>query len=300
MAIQVMASRVLAPNGGYHRRSAFAALRSHAIPGLDVVDATAWTLSRAVRTPAGPAAVTVSLRDDSVELNCSGPALEFAAAAVRHWLDLDTDVAAVDALLSQDPVLAPLVSARPGLRLFGHPDPFECAIATVLGQQVSTAAARTFTGRVVSAYGEHLDSTTLFPRPQVLAAQTPDELQAAIRVTRARARTVHALAAAVADGDVVLDRTAEPAEFRRTLLAVPGIGPWTSEYLAVRVLADTDAYPAGDLVLRRALGVETAAQATAVAHGWRPYRAYALYHLWAHAAYDRLPSVTGAPAGLAS
>ena len=295
-----MAAQLLTPNGGYHPRSAFAALQSHAIAGLDVVDAATRTLSRALRAPAGPGVVTLVLGRDTVEVTCSGPDLEYAAAAVRRWLDLDTDVSAVDAVLGRDPVLAPLVSARPGLRLFGHPDPFECAIATVLGQQVSTAAARTFTGRVVTAYGEHLDSIALFPRAETLAGQTPDQLQAAIRVTRARARTVHALATAVADGDVVLDGAADPAGFRRALLAVPGIGPWTSEYLAVRVLADSDAFPAGDLVLRRALGVETAAEATALALGWRPLRAYALFHLWAHAAYDRLPSVAGDPAGLAS
>ena len=136
-----------------------------------------------------------------------------------------------------------------------------------------------------AAYGTPLDSLVAFPDPHVLAAAGPDAIRAVTGVTGARARTVHALAAALADG-LDLDAAATAAgpaqEAHAELLALPGIGPWTADYVALRVFGDSDAFLPSDLVLRRALGNVPAREAAARAQAWRPWRGYALLHLWTH------------------
>ncbi|MFD6860276.1 DNA-3-methyladenine glycosylase family protein [Rhodococcus sp. NPDC060090] len=265
------------------------ALRSHTVAGHERHNAQTGTHSRAVRGRGGPAVVSVMFENDPEPAHITAridatddrdvPALE---RSITAWLDLDAEPAAIDAVLGTDPLLAPFVSARPGLRVLGATDWFATAVQTVLGQQVSLAAASTFASRLVAAYGEPApDGLRCFPTPQRLAAADPDELKATVRVTGARSRTVHALATAAADG---LDAT-RTADFRTELLALSGIGPWTVDYLSLRALGDRDAYPSGDLVLRRALGGVTAGEATARAEAWRPWRAYAVSHLWTHAAY---------------
>ena len=259
-------------------------LAAHAVPGLEV-SPPGGGHTRVVRAPGGPAVVSVALDDAPREVSCevrggnSGD-LPHIVATVRRWLDLDADPAAVAAALRADPLLAPLVAARPGLRILGSTDGFETVVLTVLGQQVSLAAARTFAGRLVAAFGRPApEGFTAFPEPGDIADADPARLRAALGVTGARARSVHAVAVAVAEG-LDLGPDAEPAATRERLLALPGIGPWTADYVAVRVLGDRDAFPAGDLVLRRALGVATAREAEARAEAWRPWRAYALVHLW--------------------
>ncbi|MHA7174198.1 DNA-3-methyladenine glycosylase family protein [Arthrobacter monumenti] len=262
------------------------ALAAHAIPGMECADPAGLAHSRTIKTSSGPAVVKVSFQvPGQVELEIQLPPAQVPEGEieriVRRWLDLDTDPVPVDAALIKHRVLEPMVSARAGLRVLGSVDPFETAVLTVLGQQVSLAAARTFGGRLVEAFGTDASGgLRTFPDPEVLAAIPPQELQAAIRITGARSRTVNALASAVAVGELRLQHDADPAETRASLLKVPGIGPWTADYLAIRVLADRDAYPSGDLVLQRALGVKTAREAAAMSEPWRPYRAYALFHLW--------------------
>lgn len=277
-------------------------LRAHAIPGSEVIDGDSYTrlLPLAAGSggtgpvASGPLAVTVTLAADAVLATIdSDDDTEVAAAveALSAWLDLGHDPRALGSALAGDPVIGPLIRARPGLRVLGSLDGFETAIMTVLGQQISLAAARTFGGRLVAAFGEPGPAgLRSFPRPQALAAVEPERLQAAIGLTGARARTVHALARACAEG-LELSAGASPAEFRAELLALPGIGPWTVDYLSVRVLGDRDAFVPGDLVLRRALSAISgqavdAKQAAVASEAWRPYRAYALLHLWSSAAYD--------------
>lgn len=221
----------------------------------------------------------------ALELTASGVRVTTTDTAVlplvRAWFDLDSDVEAIGAALARDPLLAPMVAARPGLRATKYAEPFEAAVMAVLGQQVSVAAARTFGGRVVTAFGsEGEEGLRSFPTPEALLAGPIEELRAAIGVTRARAATVRAVAAAFADG-LVLDRAGDLPEQRRLLLAIPGIGPWTADYLGLRLLGDPDAFPAGDLVLRRALGGISTAAADAASQAWRPHRAHAAFHLWA-------------------
>ena len=287
----------LAVEGDYDPAHAVGLLAAHSVPGAELTDVAASTHSRVVDLggagadgAARLARLDVHFGADVVEVDVVpahgldlGPAdLDRAGALTRRWLDLDGDTAAVQAALGADPVLGPLVRARPGIRVTGSPDGFETAVMTVLGQQVSLAAARTFTGRLVAAHGVDVPGTGLrrFPRAEALAAVDVDELRAAVGVTNARARTLSALATVVADG-LVISPDVDLADARRRLLAVPGIGPWTVEYLAVRALADRDAWPAGDLVLRRVLDGATTKEAEAASAPWSPFRAYALFHLWA-------------------
>lgn len=260
-----------------------AMLAAHAVPGVESCDQAAGQHRRLLSLRSGPAAVSVGVERAGVrvEIDSTEPAVRAQVdARVRRWFDLDADLGPVRRVLAADPRLAPLVAARPGLRVLEYPDPVEAAVMAVLGQQVSVAAARTFGGRLVTAYGApHPSGLTAFPTPQRLVAAEPEELRAAVGVTRARGRTLQAVARAF------LEHAGDGTPTRAQLLALPGVGPWTADYLAVRSAGDRDAFTPGDLVLRRALGRIDTRAAAARAEVWRPYRAYALFHLWVAAAY---------------
>ncbi|GAA3803030.1 DNA-3-methyladenine glycosylase family protein [Cellulomonas soli] len=276
---------------------ALASLAAHAVPGVETVDRSAGTVRRLVDLGEGPVVVHVTLHDGLVSATVDdegavhptrAPAPRTAAldALLRRWFGLDDDLGAVRSALGGDALIGPLLSVRPDLRVLGHPDGFEAAVTTVLGQQVSLAAARTFGGRLAQAYGTpHAGSGLVtYPDAGTIARVDPVDLQAVLRVPHSRARTVHALATACSRG-LALTPGSDHAEVRRQLLALPGVGPWTVEYLAVRVLADRDAWPSGDLVLRRALGGTDAAGTERAAEAWRPWRAHAAFHLWTATAY---------------
>jgi AraC family transcriptional regulator of adaptative response / DNA-3-methyladenine glycosylase II len=203
----------------------------------------------------------------------------------RQLLDLDVDPAAVADVLGADPVLAPIVAANPGLRVPGTLDGWEIAVRAVLGQQVSVTAARTLAGRLARSLGTPLDEperdlTHLFPRPEAVAEADLGTLG----ITRARADTLRGLAGAVANAEVALDRGVNREEVEERLLALPGIGPWTASYIAMRALGDPDAFLPGDLGVRRAaeaLGLDAnPRRLAAYAERWRPWRAYAVLYLW--------------------
>lgn len=264
-------------------------LSAHAVPGLEYCDAPGLRHRRTISAASGPGAVEVGFADPrSLDLTldlastADAPAAE---AAVRRWLDIDAPVGRIEAHLGQFPLLAPMVAQRPGLRALGALDGFEAAVMTVLGQHVSVAAARTFGGRLVARYGaDGRAGLRIFPTAALIAATAPPDLQAAVGVTHARARTLQALCEAVASEALVLDPGADPAAARERLLALPGIGPWTADYLALRVFGDADAFPADDLVIKRILGASRASEARALAEPWRPYRGYAVIHLWTSSA----------------
>ncbi len=200
------------------------------------------------------------------------------SARARLVLGLDQDAERVGEALSADPLLAPLVEARPGLRIAGAWDGFELAVRAVLGQQVSVAAGRGLAERLALRHGEPLREPVdglerLFPTAERLATAEISGMPAT------RARALRALAAAVSRG-LAIDERQDLAAVRAALLDLPGIGPWTVEYVAMRALRDPDAFPSGDLVLRNALGAVSAREALARAESWRPWRAYAAMHLW--------------------
>jgi 3-methyladenine DNA glycosylase/8-oxoguanine DNA glycosylase len=261
-------------------------LRAHAIAGAEVVEGD--TIRRLIDTPSGPVEVAVTLTPESVRATIgSMDAADVAevTTVIRRWFDLDLDPAAVAAVLGTDPVVGPLVDARPGLRVVGSANGFETAVMAVLGQQVSLARARALGAMLVDAYGEPGPAgLRVFPSAAALASVPLDELRATLRLTGMRALALHSLAAAGASG-LELSPEADHAQARAELLALPGIGPWTADYLAVRVLGDRDAFTAGDLVLKRALGRASTREAESASQAWRPYRAYALFHLWTATSY---------------
>jgi AraC family transcriptional regulator, regulatory protein of adaptative response / DNA-3-methyladenine glycosylase II len=274
-------------------------LARRAVPGVERVDARGY--ARTVACADGRAVICVRPlpRANALELRVSGapPAtlLQISAAA-RRVFDLAADPARISAELADDALVGPLARRRPGLRIAGAWDPFECAVRAVLGQQVSVAAGRTFAQRLVERAGVPIESvadglTHLFPSAAAVAAADLD----GIGLTRARAATLRSLAQAVLAGRV--DFSAAPEVVTGALAEVPGIGAWTAQYVALRALGEPDAMPAGDLVLRRVAAAGAAPLSTQAlelrACAWRPWRGYAVMHLW------RAAGATATPARIA-
>jgi AraC family transcriptional regulator, regulatory protein of adaptative response / DNA-3-methyladenine glycosylase II len=277
----------------------FGHLVATAVPGVEE-----WrdgSYRRTLRLPHGPGVVALRPCPDYVDCQLALTDLRDLAMAIsrcRRLLDLDADPVAVCDQLRQDEVLAPLVDKAPGRRIPRTVDAAEFAIRAVIGQQVSTAAARTHAARLAVRYGEPIDDpggglTRLFPDMAVLA-QADEETVLAMPQTRKR--TLIALAAAIAEGDVDLAAGADWQVAREQLAAVPGLGPWTIEVIAMRGLGDPDAFPATDLGVRqaaRALGLPGSPAALIKRAGpWRPWRGYAVQYLWATSdhAINRLPA----------
>ncbi|MGZ4649786.1 MAG: AlkA N-terminal domain-containing protein [Kineosporiaceae bacterium] len=255
-------------------------LRARAVPSVE--EPTLDGLRRTVPTRHGPGVADLRPGAGHVSARLHLPDLADLGAVVaglRRLLDLDADPVAVDAVLSSDPALAPLVAARPGLRVPGAVDGFELGVRAVLGQQVSVAGARTLAGRMARALGEPLSGfehaapalTHAFPTADAVAGSDLADLG----LTGMRVRALRELAAEVASGALLLDPGADRQEVRARLTAIPGVGAWTAEYVAMRALADPDAWPAGDLVLRRRLAAREGDP-----DRWRPWRAYGALHLW--------------------
>jgi AraC family transcriptional regulator, regulatory protein of adaptative response / DNA-3-methyladenine glycosylase II len=201
----------------------------------------------------------------------------------RRMFDLDADPMAIAAALRGDPLLAPLVRRHPGVRVPGAWSGYELGVRAILGQQVSVAAATTLAGRLVEAFGRRVDGedgdrtpTHLFPTAEVVA-DAPVER---VGLPTARARAIRGFADAVAAGRVSFGVDADPADVRRALRSLPGIGDWTAEYIALRALGDPDAFPSSDLGLLRAAGLSSPRALAERAEAWRPWRAYAAIHLW--------------------
>jgi len=250
---------------------------------------------RSLSLPHGTGVVELRPLDGHVQARYWLADLRDLAAAMQRsktLLDLDSDPQAVAEALGADALLGPLVRADPGRRVPGHVDGHELAVRAVLGQQVSLAGAATLAARLVSAYGRPLERplgsvTHVFPSAEALAGADPERLA----MPAGRRRTLLALAAALARGEIVLDAGVDRGEARGRLLALPGVGPWTADYIAMRALRDPDAFLASDLGVRHALeqlGQDgRPAAAERLAERWRPYRAYAVQHLWAQLAASR-------------
>ncbi|WP_420079106.1 AlkA N-terminal domain-containing protein [Streptomyces sp. JL4002] len=265
----------------------FGHLAATAVPGVEEWRDGAYR--RTLRLPHGTGVVALTPRPDHIGCRLALTDLRDLTIAIsrcRWMLDLDADPEAVDGQLRSDPLLAPLVAKAPGRRVPRTVDAAEFAVRAVLGQQVSTAAARTHAARLVTAYGERVEDplgglTHLFPSPQALAGLDPESLA----LPRSRRATLTTLVSALAGGSLPLGIDSDWEEARARLAALPGFGPWTTEVIAMRALGDPDAFLPSDLGVRRAaqgLGLpSTPAALTARAAGWRPWRAYAVQYLWA-------------------
>jgi AraC family transcriptional regulator of adaptative response / DNA-3-methyladenine glycosylase II len=265
-------------------------LARRAVAGVE--EALEGAYRRSLRLPHGGGVVELRPLEGHVEARYWLDDLRDLAAAMqrsRALLDLDSDPHAVLQALGGEELLGPLVRAAPGRRVPGHVDGHELAVRAVLGQQVSVAGARRLAARLACDYGEPLKRpigavTHLFPSAQALAEADPERLA----MPGARRRALLGLAAALAAGEPSLDAGADRERARGRLLALPGIGPWTADYIAMRALRDPDAFLPSDLGVRHALeqlgqdGRPTAAER--LAERWRPYRAYAVQHLWAQLA----------------
>lgn len=257
-------------------------LAGRAIPGVEDVTPAAYRRTIAGENGPGILEVAPVPGRDYLLMKVSLPELNGAIGLVdrvRRMFDCGADPAVIGAHLGADPLLKPLVARRPGLRLPSAWDPFEMTVRAILGQQISVAGATTIAGRLVERLGTPLASpsgnlTHVFPSPDRVARGD----LAGIGLTAKRAGTVKYLASEIAAGRLVLDAPLGIDEFAARMVALPGIGPWTAQYVAMRALGEPDGFPASDLGLKHAApGVDLALRAEA----WRPWRSYAALHLWA-------------------
>lgn len=271
--------------------SLLAFFAARAVPGVESIDGGAYR--RTVVIDGQPGAIELRNDGSNMLLAMHGvgtPHIFGIVQRCREMFDLDAPMQEIADVLARDPMLGGLLRENPGVRVPGTWDGFELAVRAVLGQQISVRAATTIAGRIAGTYGESAADhgiaglTHLFPVPERLARARFKN----IGVTRARAATLRRLAQFVADGSLVFDGSQEPAAFRDSLLAIPGIGEWTAEYIAMRALKNPDAFPAADLGLLRAFdrpGRERLkpAQLEEISQAWRPWRAYAALLLWGSA-----------------
>jgi AraC family transcriptional regulator of adaptative response / DNA-3-methyladenine glycosylase II len=263
-------------------------LRERSIDGVEeVIDGS---YRRSVWTSRGPVVVRLTPRDDEVRLDVQAehdvaPDLDGIVAAAKDAFDLDADPDAVDETLGRDEVLAPLVEARPGIRLPGTFNRFELVLRALFGQQVSVAGARTSLARFVSRFGTRLERpvrtvTHLFPSAEQVAEIDPETLG----MPRGRARAIRRIGELAEAGELDLSAHAGREATMGTLAEVPGIGPWTLAYIAMRGLRDPDSFPVSDLGVRRGferIGLSSSpTEIVERAERWRPWRAYAVMHLW--------------------
>ena len=258
-------------------------LERRAVAGVEVVAGPRYR--RTVHLPGagvrGWLEVTRTPRRDALRVTLSASLTRTVPAVLARVKTLFDLECRPDELTA---ALGPLADARPGLRLPGAMDGFEIAVRAVLGQQVTVRAATTLAGRFAQAFGTpintpHSGLDRLFPAPHTIAALAPDAI-AALGIIGARARAIHGLASALADGALRLEPDADVAGTVEALQRMPGIGPWTAHYIAMRALAWPDAFPHPDVAVLKALGTRQARQALRAAEAWRPFRAYAVLHLW--------------------
>jgi AraC family transcriptional regulator of adaptative response / DNA-3-methyladenine glycosylase II len=262
-------------------------LASRAIPGVENVDAQSY--ARTIRTPTGHAIIQIRTCGESHALQMrvrgvpSADLFELSSEA-RRVFDLSADPVQIASAFRSDPLLGALIAQRPGLRIPGVFDPFECAVRAILGQQVSLQTGRTFAQQLVARAGKSVEPmeeglTHLFPSPHTLAEV---DLRG-LGLTAARIDAVRTLARAVRDGAICFNEPVE--DVTRALAKLPGVGSWTAQYTALRGLGDPDAFMPADLGLRRAATTHgsplTPRALEARAEAWRPWRAYAVMHLWA-------------------
>jgi AraC family transcriptional regulator of adaptative response / DNA-3-methyladenine glycosylase II len=267
-------------------------LRTRTLVGVEAVtdDAYARTVRLGDRTGWVRVRDMPAKRALTVELpHALTPVLPALLGRLRHLFDLSARPDIITAHLRADPVLAPELAHSPGLRVPGAFDGFELALRAILGQQVTVKAATTIAGRFAEAFGDPLDAKDRAVAPEGLARFTPSaervarasvEDIASLGIIRTRAASILAVANEVASGRLRLEPGAPPEPVMAQLTALPGIGRWTAQYIAMRALRAPDAFPQGDVALQKALGGVSASRAEDMSQAWRPWRSYATLHLW--------------------
>lgn len=259
----------------------------HAIPGVESVVGDTYSRTVAagdhrgwlsVAPLSGRSALVVDLSADLA------PVLPALLSRLRHLFDLDARPDVIDSHLALDPRFAPWVARRPGLRVPGAFDTFEIGLRTILGQLVSVRGGTTLSGRFAKHFGEPIDTpipglTHLTPTAARIAEADKATI-AGLGLPGTRAEAIRKFAGAVANGELSLEPGADPDDTMARLVALPGIGPWTAQSMAMRALHWPDAFPVGDLALAKATGLKSAKQLIAASEQWRPWRAYAAMHLW--------------------
>jgi DNA-3-methyladenine glycosylase II len=271
-------------------------LGARATPGVESVQGDRYVRTIATGTFVGTVSVSHHPRDARLIVAYQGdgePESQVIRTRMRRIFDLGVDLTTVHATLARDPFLGPLVAAAPGIRIPGAWCAFELLVRCIVGQQVTVKAATTIMGRIVSRLGTPLagagpgDPSFLFPTASALAEGN----LGSIGMPSKRAIALQAVARAIADKTMPFpDRTRDTAGVREALIELPGIGPWTVEYFALRALGDADAWPGTDLILRRSVERFADADQTWQPLGrdrWRPYCGYAAMHLWNRAAQDQ-------------
>lgn len=262
-------------------------LRGRAIPGVELVDEDSYRRTVVFGNRIGQLELRNDAERNAVRVSVSmslAPKIAEIMSRVRALLDLDARPDVIASHLKRERLLAKRVAAQPGLRVPGAFDGFEMMMRAILGQQVSVRGATTLSGRLVQKFGapSRLSApglSAVFPSPGAIAEASVDSI-ASLGLPGARARTLKAVATAVAEGKIELAPGTDPEKTIALLQELPGIGPWTAQYVAMRALRWPDAYPAGDLGIFKALGVKNARASEERAAAWRPWRAYATMHLW--------------------
>jgi AraC family transcriptional regulator of adaptative response / DNA-3-methyladenine glycosylase II len=258
-------------------------LAPRAIPGVEAVEDGVYYRIFSLNDHIGWLEASLDGPSNAVSLHIRFPEprwLFLIVERVRRMFDLSADSEEIASHLRRDPVLADRVASQPGLRIPGCWDGFELAVRAILGQQVTVAGASTLSGRLVRAFGTPVvvskDLTHIFPAPEKLAASDLSK----IGLPKARAECIRLLARAVRDRKLAFSGAVKAEEFLSQFSGLPGIGPWTAQYVLMRALGEPDAFPSGDLGLLRALGLRNPRELECRAQRWRPWRAYAAMYVW--------------------
>jgi AraC family transcriptional regulator, regulatory protein of adaptative response / DNA-3-methyladenine glycosylase II len=267
----------------YHWCAMLSFLRARAIPGVELVDGNRYVRSFFVNGHCGRFEITHDEQQPSLTarvLFADPCSLHAIIERIRMMFDLNADWTVIASHLGSDPVMASLMESCPGLRVPGSWDGFELAVRAIVGQQISVSAATRMMGKLVEHLGQPLENpnglTHLFPKAEALATAAEHHL----RMPQKRAAAIRALARAACEGKVRFDRVVNLEEFSQQLQAIPGIGNWTAQYIAMRALGEPNAFPSGDLGLLRSVGLKSAKELERRAEAWKPWRAYATMYLW--------------------
>ena len=266
----------------YHWQAMLDFLAPRATPGVEAVENSVYRRTVSVNGVDGFFEVSLDGHDALlVRIDFPDPRSLFGIVErIRAMFDVNADWLSITKTLRSDSVLGAIVKSEPGVRVPGCWNGFELAVRAILGQQVTVRGATSLAGRLTTEFGKKFTGSNglshLFPSPEALA----NAKLISVGLTSARAETIRALACAVASGKIKFEGVADSEDFLRRLCEVPGIGPWTAQYIAMRALGEPDAFPSSDLGLLRASGLETARKLESQSEPWRPWRAYAAMYLW--------------------